>query len=175
VAEHSETARRLTNLFSDPKPIEHIGAFLEEGLIHRTTRGELVRSKSEVIIANLLHALGITYAYEQPFTGQDGCVRYPDFTIEDAETGRRVFLEHLGLLSKPAYRRRWLAKLDWYRSQGVLPEDEGEGESGILVTTTERKASTLPALSRSCARFSDYSWFRWARLVARVRAESGYC
>ena len=95
LAEHSETARRLTNLFSDPKPIEHVGAFLEEGLIHRTARGELVRSKSEVIIANLLHALGITYAYEQPFTGQDGSVRYPDFTIEDAETGRRVFLEHL--------------------------------------------------------------------------------
>lgn len=95
------------------------------------------RSKSEVIIANLLHALGITYAYEQPFTGQDGSVRYPDFTIEDAETGRRVFLEHLGLMSEPAYRRRWSAKLDWYRSQGVLPEDEGEGEVGILVTTTE--------------------------------------
>lgn len=139
LSEHSETARRLTNLFSDPNPVEHVGAFLEEGLIHRTTRGELVRSKSEVIIANLLHALGITYAYEQPFKGQDGSVRYPDFTIEDAEAGRRVFLEHLGLLSEPAYRRRWLAKLDWYRSQGVLPEDEGEGDAGILVTTTEEK------------------------------------
>lgn len=139
LSEHSETARRLTNLFSDPKPVEHVGSFLEEGLIHRTTRGELVRSKSEVIIANLLHGLGITYAYEQPFTGQDGSVRYPDFTIEDAETGRRVFLEHLGLLSEPAYRRRWLAKLDWYRSQGVLPEEEGEGDAGIVVTTTEEK------------------------------------
>ena len=139
LSEHSETARRLTNLFSAPKPVEHVGAFLEDGLIHRTTRGELVRSKSEVIIANLLHGLGITYAYEQPFTGQDGSVRYPDFTIEDAETGRRVFLEHLGLLSEPAYRRRWLAKLDWYRSQEVLPEEEGEGDAGVLVTTTEEK------------------------------------
>ena len=110
-----------------------------------------------MIIANLLHALGITYAYEQPFTGQDGSVRYPDFTIEDAETGRRVFLEHLGLMSEPAYRRRWLAKLDWYRSQGVLPEDEGEGDAGILVTTPKRKASILPALSANCARFSGFS------------------
>ena len=148
LSEHSETARRLTNLFSDPKPVEHVGAFLEEGLIHRTTRGELVRSKSEVIIANLLHALGITYAYEQPFTGQDGSVRYPDFTIEDAETGQRVFLEHLGLLSEPAYRRRWLAKLDWYRSQGVLPEDEGEGDAGVLVTTTEEKGIDSAAIER---------------------------
>jgi hypothetical protein len=87
---HSETARRLTNLFSDPKPVEHVRVFLEEGLIHRTSRGELVRSKSEVIIANLLHTLGITYAYEQSFTGQDGSVRYPDFTIEDAETRHRL-------------------------------------------------------------------------------------
>jgi hypothetical protein len=69
---------------SDSKPVEYTGTFLEEGLIHRTTRGELVRSKSEVIIANLLHALRITYAYEQPFTRQDGSVRYPDFTVEDA-------------------------------------------------------------------------------------------
>jgi hypothetical protein len=40
-------------------------------------------------------------------------------------------------MSEPAYRRRWQAKLDWYRSQGVLPEDEGEGDGGILMTTTE--------------------------------------
>ena len=136
---HSETARRLTNLFSDPKPVEHVGAFLEEGLIHRTTRNELVRSKSEVIIANMLHSLGITYANEQPFIGKDGSVRYPDFTIEDSETGMRIILEHLGMLSEPAYRRRWLAKLDWYRAQGVLLEEDGQGEEGILVTTTEEK------------------------------------
>jgi len=92
--ERSETARRLKSLFKDPKPVEHVGIFLEDGLIHRTARGELVRSKSEVIIANLLHALDIAYAYEQPFVGREGTVRYPDFTIEDAETGQRVFLEH---------------------------------------------------------------------------------
>ena len=137
LSEHSETARRLTNLFSAPKPVEYNSSFLEEGLIHRTIRGELVRSKSEVIIANLLHDLGISYTYEQAFTGKDGSVRYPDFTIEDAETGRRVYLEHLGMLSEPVYQRRWLAKLEWYRSQGVMPEDEGEGDEGILVTTTE--------------------------------------
>lgn len=147
LAEHSEAARRLTNLFVDPNPIAHVGTFLEEGLIHRTTRGELVRSKSEVIIANLLHALNINYAYEQPFVGIDGSVRYPDFTIEDAETGQRVYLEHLGLLSEPAYRRRWQAKLEWYRSQGILPDGEGEGYSGILMTTTEEKGINSAEIS----------------------------
>ena len=138
-AEHSSTAQRLTNLFFDPHPIEHVNAFLEERLIHRTNKGELVRSKSEVIVANILHSLGVTYAYEQPFPGQDGSIRYPDFTIEDAESGRRVFLEHLGMMSEPSYRSRWESKLNWYRSNGVLPVDEGEGNAGILVTTTEDK------------------------------------
>jgi hypothetical protein len=76
-ADHSETAKRLTNLFIEPKLVAHGGAFLEEGLIHRTARGELVRSKSEVIIADLLDGLGLPYSYEQPFTGPDGSVRYP--------------------------------------------------------------------------------------------------
>jgi hypothetical protein len=114
-AEYSETFRRLTNLFRNPKPIEYVGKFLEDGLIHRTAKGELVRSKSEVIIANLLHGLDITYAYEPPFVGRDGSIRYPDFTIDDAETGQKVFLEHLGMITEPAYRRRWQNKLDWYR------------------------------------------------------------
>jgi hypothetical protein len=135
--QHSDTARRITNLFAAPKPVEHVGIFFEEGLIHRTAKGEMVRSKSEVIIANLLHSMGIPYAYEQPFTGKDGSVKYPDFTIDDAETGRRVFLEHLGLMHDPAYRRRWESKLDWYRAQGVLRTDEGEGDGGLLLTTTE--------------------------------------
>ena len=47
------------------------------------------------------------------------------------------FWNTFGLISQPAYRRRWAAKLDWYRAQGVLPEDEGEGDAGILVTTSE--------------------------------------
>ena len=147
-AEHSETARRLTNLFKNPKPVEYVGTFLEDGLIHRTARGELVRSKSEVIIANLLHGLDITYAYEQPLMGRDGSIRYPDFTIDDAETGQKVFLEHLGMMVEPAYRRRWQAKLDWYRAQDVLPAEDGGGESGILVTTTEERGIDSAAIQR---------------------------
>jgi hypothetical protein len=32
-AQHSDTARRLTNLLDAPKPVAHGGAFLEAGLI----------------------------------------------------------------------------------------------------------------------------------------------
>lgn len=136
-AERSETTRRLTNLFTEPDLVEHSGAFLERGLIHRTVRGELVRSKSEVIIANLLDGLGLPYAYEQPFTGLDGSVRYPDFTVDDAETGRRLLIEHLGMLDRPDYVRRWKAKELWYHTSGVRPVGSGEGLVTLL-TTTER-------------------------------------
>ena len=89
--EHSEIARRLTNLFADPLPREvTVNAqqrFLEEGLIHRTERGDLVRSKSELVIADKLHARGIDYAYEQPLVLPNGRTRYPDFTIADHARG----------------------------------------------------------------------------------------
>lgn len=134
---HSETAGRFTNLFEYSNPIEYNDKFFDDNLIHRTTKGELVRSKSEVIIANALHTLGIDYTYEKQYKGDDGSVRYPDFTIEDAETGQIVYLEHLGMLSDSTYQKKWEEKLDWYRSQGIFPEGEGEGHSGMLITTTE--------------------------------------
>ena len=134
---YSDTKQRLTNLFADPNPIKYGERFLEEGLVYRTTKGEIVRSKSEKIIADLLHRLNISYYYEESFIGKDGSTRYPDFTIEDDESGQRIILEHLGMLSEPLYQDRWQRKLEWYRSQGVIPQDEGEGEVAILMTTTE--------------------------------------
>jgi hypothetical protein len=71
--------------------------------IHRSRRGELMISKSEVIIANELNSAGIVYEYERPFIGQDRTRRYPDFTIEDADTGTTWFWEHLGMLGDAEY------------------------------------------------------------------------
>jgi hypothetical protein len=130
----SETARRLTNLFGSPEPVPFEDRFLEDRLIHRTRRGELVRSKSEVIIADLLYSKGLDYEYDQKLVAQDGTSRYPDFTIEDSETGMMIFWEHLGMLFDPVYRSRWEIKLDWYRRQGILPLEEGSSEQQLLVT-----------------------------------------
>ena len=73
----SETARRLTNLFQPPNPIEIEGRFYEANLIHRTSKDELVRSKSEVIVADRLAALNVEYSYEKKLT-LNGESRYPD-------------------------------------------------------------------------------------------------
>ena len=96
-------------------------------MIHRTARGEMVRSKSEVIIADHLANKGVEYAYEQPLT-IDGVTKYPDFTIEDIESGLKFYWEHCGMLHVPSYRRRWEEKLAWYRTHGILPLEEGSGE-----------------------------------------------
>lgn len=144
----SDTAKRLTNLFAEPELIEYAASFLEKGLIHRTVRGELVRSKSEVIVADLLHGLNLPYSYEQPFVGRDGSYRYPDFTVDDAETGRLVLIEHLGMLRDPAYARRWEQKLQWYRAQDVLPFNEGGGKRGVLLTTSEGEGIDAAAIKK---------------------------
>ena len=138
----SETARRLTNLFQKPSLVEYKGQFFEERLIHRTLRGEMVRSKSELTIADRLHSNGVDYIYEHPLT-IDGRTRYPDFTMEDAESGRKLYWEHCGMLVDPDYRQRWERKLEWYRDSGILPWEEGGGPNGVLIVTEDSEAGGI--------------------------------
>lgn len=134
--DRSETARRLTNLFEAPSPIYIDGRFFEENLIHRTARGEMVRSKSEVIIADRLSTLKVDYMYEQPLS-INGVTKYPDFTIDDIESGNTFYWEHCGMLHIPSYRRRWEAKLNWYKDNGIILHKEGDGDNGTLIVTSE--------------------------------------
>ena len=126
----------MTNLFFEPRPVEVSGKFFEEGLIHRTIHGEFVRSKSEVVIANILHGMKIDYEYEKELR-IDGESRFPDFTIEDSESGRIFYWEHCGMLGVPEYKRRWQRKLEWYRARGILPHEQGGGERGTLIVTED--------------------------------------
>jgi hypothetical protein len=133
----SATATRVTNLFAPPKRVLVGGTFLEASLIHLTMRGEPVRSKSEVIIANLLHGKGIDYRYEEPLE-IDGLVKYPDFTIEDDNAGITYFWEHCGMLGDPGYRRRWEEKQEWYHSHNIWPPGKGGGDTkGTLIVTRD--------------------------------------
>jgi hypothetical protein len=133
---YSDTAGRLTNLFDPSDPVSIGDVLLDGGLVHRTDRGELVRSKSELLIANLLHQLGASYDYEAPFTGSDGRTVRPDFTIV-SDLGETVIWEHLGMLADPRYAAKWELKKDWYARNGFLPADKGSGPQGNLVTTDD--------------------------------------
>jgi hypothetical protein len=127
---YSETKRRLTNLFSAPRVTEVRDRLLEDRLIHKSSRGEPMRSKSEVVIADQFAAAGVDYEYETPLVAPDGSTRWPDFTLTDSDTGRIVYWEHCGMMQVPDYRERWRRKLAWYRAQGILPmvtEDDPRG------------------------------------------------
>jgi hypothetical protein len=114
--------------------------FLQEGLIHRTSWGLTVRSKSELIIAEALKNAGFTPEYEKALT-LGGKTRYPDFTVEDEIGGRTIYWEHLGILEKDDYRRAWESKLAWYQANGVMPAGRGDGPNGMLITTKESRSS----------------------------------
>lgn len=142
----SETARRMTNLLQECRMAEFPqlkgSVFLQKGLIHRTSRGLAVRSKSEVIIADALSHAGVQFEYEKSLK-LGGATRYPDFTIEDDVSGLTFFWEHLGLLHRDDYRRSWEKKLEWYRANGVLPHDEGGGPNGTLVITRDEPNGSI--------------------------------
>lgn len=139
-SKYSEIARRYTNLFVAPDMLaDPSGAFLERRLIHRTTRGELVRSISEVVVADALNAEGIDYHYEKALRADDGGERYPDFTAEDSTTGVTVYWEHLGMLSDPTYASRWQKKLEWYKDVKGLDPNGPENEKGERLVTSENR------------------------------------
>jgi ATP-dependent exoDNAse (exonuclease V) alpha subunit len=137
--ERSETARRNTNLFAAGVRHEADGVPYAEHLIHRTLAGELVRSKSELVIANHLHRLGLAYKYERPLEGTraPGKLR-PDFSFID-DAGDVFIWEHLGMLSRADYRKGWEWKKEWYSANGFL-EDKN------LFTTTEGEGLDMASI-----------------------------
>ena len=105
--------------------------FYEEGKIHRTLADIMVRSKSEVIIANILFDREIAFEYEKPLYAPDGSFYLPDFTVH--WRGERYFWEHLGLLHQEEYQNHWNCKKRWYEQHfpGRLVVTEESGNLSI--------------------------------------------
>lgn len=83
--------------------------------IYPTAKGDLVRSKSEVIIANLLYYEGLEYEYEAKLHHSSGIIK-PDFTVK-TPGGKYIYWEHLGMLGSEEYDKIWLYKKDIYDNQ----------------------------------------------------------
>ena len=136
---NSDIAQRFTDLFSEellpdqsenrPSIVKVGNKFYEDSLIHRTTRGELVRSKSEVIIADHLLSNGINYDYEPEVT-VDGRKFRPDFIAYDPDDDDVFwYWEHVGMPTDPGYMARWEEKLAYYNAHGIR-----EGENLIITS-----------------------------------------
>lgn len=71
-----------------------------------------VRSKSEVIIANMLSQENVPFVYEEPLYAPDGTMYLPDFTVKFR--GETYYWEHVGMLHRYDYRVHWEEKKKWY-------------------------------------------------------------
>lgn len=106
-------------------------------LIYSTSKGDKVRSKSEVIIANLLFQNSIKYEYEKRlYYNENDLSILPDFTIHLPD-GREIYWEHLGMIGTEDYDKRWLKKLKIYND--FFP--------GMMVKTYEGASLTDAAIS----------------------------
>lgn len=94
--------------------------FDENATSYYSNAGVRVRSKSEIIIANLLEYYQIPYLYEMKLTLKNHSVRYPDFTLIDAKRHRVIFWEHLGLLDDSNYVNNALTKFKKYQENGLF-------------------------------------------------------
>ncbi len=138
--QYSETAKRNTHVFRPSVREAKSSVPYAEGLIHKTKKeGLLVRSKSEVIIANMLIEKGIEFEYERELIGQGGQKRIPDFTFIDA-AGDLIILEHLGMMSIPSYQTDWQKKLKFYNENKYVMNDK-------LFTTTESEKGGIDSLA----------------------------
>ncbi len=97
-----------------------------------TERGERVRSKSEMLIADMLFREGIPYRYEYPIYLKGYGKVHPDFTVLNIRKRKEIYWEHLGMMDDPVYAEKNLLKLKNYKKNGIVC-----GENLILTWETK--------------------------------------
>src|SRR5574344_2972007 len=89
-----------------------------------TGRGELVRSKSEVIIADTLARYKIPYRYEMPLVVKtNGLERRefrPDFCCLRVRDRKEFLWEHFGMMSDSEYASSAVKKIQVYQHNGIF-------------------------------------------------------
>lgn len=121
-----------------------------EKKIHITSEGVRVRSKSELIIAELLYIQDIPFRYEEMLTIANRKFA-PDFTIL-REDGALVYWEHCGMPNNPAYMASHKDKLSKYEAAGIVPwknliitydEPDGTLNIGIIESEIQNKIKRI--------------------------------
>lgn len=100
-----------------------------ENKIHKTSSGNMVRSKSEVLIDMVLYTHKIPFRYECELQVGDYKI-YPDFTIMHPKTGKIYYWEHFGKMDDPKYNRNIGDRIQIYINNGIIPSVD-------LITTYE--------------------------------------
>ena len=104
---------------------------------YTTDRGERVRSKSEIMIANMLFKQGIPYRYEYPVMLDGMGMVHPDFLILNVRLRKEILWEHLGRMDDPGYAVKNIRKLIAYARNGYMQGDN-------LILTAETAETPIP-------------------------------
>ncbi|MCR5251474.1 MAG: hypothetical protein K6E50_12795 [Lachnospiraceae bacterium] len=104
--------------------------------VYETKRGERVRSKSELNIANALAERGIPYKYECPLKLKNGIKIHPDFTVLHVKERRQIYWEHRGMMDDKDYATKAVLRIKTYRKNGIFIGQD-------LIITEETSADPL--------------------------------
>lgn len=83
-------------------------------------KGEHVRSKSELNIANALFKHGIAYKYEKAMKMPNGMWYHPDFTVLNSRTRKEYIWEHLGMMDSMSYVADVIDRMEQYKRKGLF-------------------------------------------------------
>lgn len=134
--------------------------FSPDAPLFYTARGERVRSKSEIIIADTLHRHGIPYRYEFPLTLQRSednsdsrafgstVTLHPDFLCLNVRTRAEFYWEHFGLMDDPDYSNNAAGKLRLYTENGILA-----GRNLIITMETQSEPLSTRVLEKLISEF----------------------
>lgn len=101
-----------------------------------TSKGERVRSKSEIIIADSLMRADVPYRYECPIVLKGYGKVHPDFTVLNIKLRKELYWEHLGMMDDSEYVEHALQKIATYEQNGIFPGDN-------LILTYETKQNPI--------------------------------
>ena len=83
-----------------------------------TSFGLRVRSRGEIVIAEVAHSLGIPFRYDQNIVLDDGSTISPDFSFEDSYY-EEFYIEYCGMMDDPDYVRRHMIKRSRFEQSGI--------------------------------------------------------
>lgn len=110
-------------------------------------KGDRVRSKSELLIADALFRNKIPYKYEQPITLKtDRFTKvqvHPDFCCLRAGDRKELFWEHFGMMDDAEYSSKAVNKILTYQRNGIFPGDK-------LILSFETKTAPLTSRNVDC-------------------------
>ena len=93
----------------------------EDEALWESLRGDMHRSKLELIVADQIYSMNYYYRTEEEvYMPSIGRNRYPDFTVVSPITGKKVYVEVFGMMDNEEYAKKNYKKINIYARNGII-------------------------------------------------------